>query len=76
METYPLYYSLSDGTHVMVNQLEPSVFEFHLTRLNSEKHNFTWYSDQDAADSSYDMRFEEFEKEAIAVFRSKQKQSV
>jgi hypothetical protein len=75
MEEYPLYFSLEDGTHVMVNQIEPAVFEFHLTRLNSEKHNFTWYSEQDEADSSYDTRFDEFEKEAIKLFKEKQRQS-
>ena len=73
MENFPLSYDLKDGTHVLVNQLEPKVYEFHLTRLNSEKFNFNWTDSGGPGqiDDSYELRFNEFEQEALALFREK-----
>jgi hypothetical protein len=71
MESFPLLYDLKDGTHVLVNQLDPHVYEFHLTRLNSEKYNFTWIdtSGPGLIDDNYELRFSELEQEALAHFR-------
>ncbi len=73
MQQFPFEYNLSDGTHVLVNQLEPHVYEFHLTRLNSEKYNFTWMNNQgiEKIEDPYELRFSELEQEALLVFRTK-----
>jgi len=71
MTSFPLLYDLKDGTHVLVNRLDPHVYEFHLTRLNSEKYNFTWIntSGPGQIDDNYELRFSELEQEALARFR-------
>ena len=78
MNDFPLLYDLHDGTHVLVNQLEPEKYEFHLTRLNSEKYNFTWINTggEGLIEDNYELRFNSFEQEAFQIFRHKIAQSV
>jgi hypothetical protein len=73
MNDFPLLYDLQDGTHVLVNQLEPEKYEFHLTRLNSEKYNFTWTNSggEGMIEDNYELRFNSFEQEAFNVFKQK-----
>lgn len=68
IETFPVLFNLHDGTHVVVNQLDDQVYEFHLTRLNSEKHNFTWIAGKNEIDESYETRFDLLQKEAVDKF--------
>jgi hypothetical protein len=68
IDTFPVLFNLHDGTHVMVNQLEDQVYEFHLTRLNSEKHNFNWMADSNQIEESYETRFDHLQNEAVEVF--------
>jgi hypothetical protein len=70
MNNFPLSFSLKDGTHVLVNELDPEVYEFHLTRLNSEKYNFTWSTRDDAPEinDNYELRFTGMEREAVQLF--------
>lgn len=70
MENFPLLYALKDGTHVLVNELEPQMYEFHLTRLNSEKYNFT-LTNTGQIEDNYELRFNEWEREALALFLEK-----
>ncbi len=74
MQNFPISYNLKDGTHVLVNRLESQVYEFHLTRLNSEKYNFTFTyagSGSGEVNDSYELRFDPFEEEAIQLFMKK-----
>ncbi len=66
---FPLRYNLPEGTQVLVNRIEPDVYEFHLTRLNSEKHNFTWKRTTGELEDGYDQRFNEIEKQAIDLLQ-------
>ncbi len=68
-QTFPVEFDLKDGTHVLVNKIVDSVFEFHLTRLNSEKLSFNWLSETDETEDSNERRFDKYEKEAIAAFK-------
>ena len=47
-------------------------YDFHLTRLNSEKHNFIWIEgDGDGTiEESYETRFDRLQNEAVAIFRN------
>ncbi len=72
-QTFPVEFDLKDGTHVLVNKIEESVFEFHLTRLNSEKLSFNWLSETDETEDSNERRFDKYEKEAIAAFKELRK---
>lgn len=77
METkFPIEFNLKDGTHVLVKKIEDGVFEFHLTRLNSEKLSFNWLSDVDETEDSNERRYDKFEKEAIEIFKSKQEKPI
>ena len=67
---FPLRYGLPDGTQVLVNNPEPDVYEFHVTRLNSEKHNFTWTQTTGELEDGYDQRFNKIEKQAIDLLRN------
>jgi hypothetical protein len=69
VKSFPLVFDLKDGTHVMVNLSAPGVYEFHLTRLNSEKHNFFWKEMEDAIEESYETRFDNLQREAVAIFK-------
>ena len=69
VENYPVTYHLKDGTEVLVKQLENGVYDFHLTRLNSEKHNFAWYEDTVAIEESYETRFDRWQNEAVELFK-------
>jgi hypothetical protein len=72
-QTFPVEFDLKDGTHVLVNKIVDSVFEFHLTRLNSEKLSFNWLSETDETEDSNERRFDKYEKEAIAMFKEVQR---
>ena len=65
VKTFPLIFHLDDGTHVLVNDSENNSFEFHLTRLNSEKHNFLWNAVTNEIEESYETRFDNWQLEAI-----------
>ncbi len=71
-QTFPVEFDLKDGTHVLVNKIVDSVFEFHLTRLNSEKLSFNWLSETDETEDSNERRFDKYEKEAIDIFKGMQ----
>jgi hypothetical protein len=71
-QTFPVEFDLKDGTHVLVNKIDDSVFEFHLTRLNSEKLSFNWLSETDETEDSNERRFDKYEKEAIDIFKGMQ----
>ena len=73
MYDFPVLFDLKDGTHVLVNQLEPEKYEFHLTRLNSEKYNFTWINNggDGTIEDNYELRFNSFEQEAFSIFKQK-----
>lgn len=72
-QTFPVEFDLNDGTHVLVNKIDERIFEFHLTRLNSEKLSFNWLSETDETEDSNERRFDKYEKEAIAAFKELQK---
>ncbi len=65
--TFPLSFQLQDGTHVKVYQ-EEGYYEFFLTRLNSEKHNFQLVDGK--IEESYETRFDEWQEEAVAIFNN------
>ena len=67
-------YDLSDGTKCVVNKIDDQTYDFHLTRLNSMKHNFTWsesygISDAETATALPRESFTQEESEALAVFQ-------
>lgn len=62
MKSIPFEFKLHDGTHVIVYR-KGEAYEFFLTRLNSEKHNFLWIHDR--IEEAYETRFDELQKEAI-----------
>jgi hypothetical protein len=69
IEQFPVTFGLADGTHVLVNESVGDAYEFHLTRLNSEKHNFTWHPADDSIEESYETRFDRWQREAIESFK-------
>jgi hypothetical protein len=69
IENYPVTFQLKDGTHVLVNDLNEGNYEFHLTRLNSEKHNFSWIESTGAIEESYETRFDHWQLEAVETFK-------
>jgi hypothetical protein len=67
-------YDLSNGTRVLVNKIEDQVYDFHLTRLNGMKHNFTWteilgIKDAETATALPRESFTQEELEALSVFQ-------
>jgi hypothetical protein len=62
---FPVRFDLKDGTHVVVNLVDGD-YEFHLTRLNSEKHNFFWKDGR--IEESYETRFDSLQVEAVEKF--------
>lgn len=67
-------YELSNGTKVLVNKINNQTYDFHLTRLNSMKHNFIWteskgISDAETATALPRESFTQEELEALAVFQ-------
>ncbi len=68
-QSEPIYFRLKDGTHVTVIPLEPGCYDFHLTRLNSERHNFIWKEPTDEIIESYETRFDKWQLEAIDLFK-------
>lgn len=68
---FPDRFELNDGTHVVVNKLDDETFEFHLTRLNSEKHNFYWNIATNKIEESYETRFDMLQEESVKSFRSR-----
>ncbi len=75
MTNFPVYFSLKDGTDVAVIQFDPGRYSFHLTRLNSEKHNFVWIEKTDQIEESYETRFDQLQLEAVSVFKTMLKSS-
>ena len=71
-QSFPIRFQLSDGTEVLVLQQETGVYDFHLTRLNSEKHNFLWYEATGTIEESYETRFDRLQSEAIDLFKKMQ----
>ena len=69
LQEFPVTYQLKDGTQVLATQIGEGCYEFHLTRLNSEKHNFTWDEKTGKIEESYETRFDQWQDEAVAVFR-------
>lgn len=61
-------FKLKDGTHVTVIQLDADSYDFHLTRLNSERHNFVWKEQANEIEESYETRFDNWQNEAIQLF--------
>ena len=68
--TFPVSFILKDGTTVVVKQLEEGCYAFHLTRLNSEKHNFLWKKETNEIEESYETRFDRWQNEAVELFRT------
>lgn len=64
----PITFDLSDGTHVLVMESDQHVYEFHITRLNSEKHNFIWEENNNDIEG-YAKRYDLEEREAIEIFK-------
>lgn len=64
--TFPISFNLKDGTQVKVYREENDRYEFYLTRLNSEKHNFMLVSGK--IEESYETRFDELQQEAVSLF--------
>ena len=54
----------------MVYESDEGGYEFFLTRLNSEKHNFIWKDDK--IEESYETRFDQWQLEAIRIFEGMQ----
>ena len=71
-QNFPIRFQLSDGTEVLVLQQETGVYDFHLTRLNSEKHNFLWHEATGAIEESYETRFDRLQNEAVELFKQMQ----
>lgn len=69
IENYPISFRLNDGTYVLVKQVDNGCYDFHLTRLNSEKHNFIWKEPTDEIEESYETRFDRWQHEAIGIFK-------
>ena len=69
IEAFPVSFNLNDGTHVLVKEGEPNTYDFHLTRLNSEKHNFLWNAATNEIEESYETRFDNWQLEAIEKFK-------
>jgi len=65
--TFPFDFRLKDGTHVIVHKKAEDNYDFFLTRLNSERHNFMWING--IIEESYETRFNEWQNEAIATFQ-------
>lgn len=76
MTSFPVAFTLSDGTKVVVNKTEDHLFDFHLTRLNSSKYNFSLNDETDEIISVYSSDIinnasAKEEKEAIELFKEK-----
>lgn len=65
-QEFPLHYTLDDGTKVDVYKMEPNCYEFILTRLNTETHNF--FLKHGRIEESYETRFDKWQNEAVALF--------
>jgi hypothetical protein len=70
IDRFPVSFALKDGTTVVVKQPEGGCYAFHLTRLNSEKHNFIWKEAEDEIEESYETRFDVWQNEAVALFKN------
>ena len=65
---FPMRFDLHDGTHVQVYKSDEDCYEFYLTRLNSEKHNF--YLKNGQIEESYETRFDHWQNEAVDAFKN------
>lgn len=68
MANFPIEFKLSDGTLIKVYKEEKNCYQFFMTRLNSEKHNF--YLKEGQIVESYETRFDRLQNEAVAMFNS------
>ncbi|HEU4634130.1 MAG TPA: hypothetical protein VFS22_09110 [Flavisolibacter sp.] len=68
--TFPVSFTLNDGTTVTVKLFDAGCYAFHLTRLNSEKHNFLWKAETDEIEESYETRFDRWQNEAVERFKT------
>lgn len=68
LENYPIKFDLKDGTHVVIYKENNEYFEFFLTKLNSEKHNFMLVNGK--IEESYETRFDLLQSEAIEIFKN------
>jgi hypothetical protein len=68
--TFPVSFALKDKTMVVVKLVEPGYYAFHLTRLNSEKHNFFWKEETDEIEESYETRFDKWQNEAVEILKA------
>lgn len=69
IHSFPVSFHLKDGTEVLVINPGQDAYEFHLTRLNSEKHNFTWFENTNEIEESYETRFDRWQHEAVDLFK-------
>ncbi len=53
-----------------VYKTDENCFEFYLTRLNSEKHNFFLVDGR--IEESYETRFDNWQNEAVSIFQQMQ----
>lgn len=67
MQGFPVSFTLQDGTRVKVYEAEEGAYEFHLTRLNSERHNFLLREGR--IEESYETRFDHWQDEAVKKFQ-------
>lgn len=65
---FPVLFDLSDGTHVKIYKAEEDCYEFYLTRLNSEQHNFLL--NRGRIEESYETRFDHLQNEAVERFQT------
>lgn len=70
---FPFEYKLSDGTKVVVVKANDNLYDFHLTRLNSSKFNFSWNESTGEVASSYSVdinsgTLQQEKDEALATF--------
>jgi len=72
IENFPIEFKLSEGTLVKVYKEEENCYQFFMTRLNSERHNF--YLKDGKIEESYETRFDKLQNEAVAIFNTMLKQ--
>lgn len=66
ISTFPVSFNLKDGTQVKVYKEDIDSYEFYLSRLNSERHNFRLVGGK--IEESYETRFDELQQEAVSIF--------
>ena len=74
LQNFPVEYELSNATRVLIKKIEEQSYEFHLTRLNGMRHNFTWtpiqgISNSESATGLGSGSFTHEESEAVSLFK-------